>query len=229
MNIYIDIETIPSQDESVKKSFLDNVKAPGNFKKQESIDDWLVENREKVADEDWRKTSFDGGLGQVCCVSVAINDEPVVTFFSENWKHSEPEIISDLFHYLESNYDPSRQIPPVFIGHNIAGFDLRFLFQRAVVLGIKPPRFIPFGAKSWDKQVFDTMTQWAGHGNRVSLDKLCQVLGLAAKGAETGEGIDGSKVWDFVRDGKISTVAKYCEGDVERVRAIHKRMTFQTA
>lgn len=34
-------------------------------------------------------------------------------------------------------------------------------------------------------------------------------------------------VWDFVRAGRIADVATYCAGDVERVRAIHKRMTFR--
>jgi hypothetical protein len=114
----------------------------------------------------------------------------------------------------------------VFIGHNIVGFDLRFLFQRSVMLGIKPPLVFPFKAKPWDDIVFDTMTAWAGVGNRFSLSKLCKVFGLDAKGTEIGDEIDGSKVWDFVKGGRIDDVAKYCGGDVERTRAIHKRLTF---
>ena len=54
--------------------------------------------------------------------------------------------------------------------------------------------------------IFDTMTAWAGVGN-----------------------IDGSKVWDYVRTGRIADVVEYCKGDVERVRAIHRRMTFAEA
>ena len=85
---------------------------------------------------------------------------------------------------------------------------------------------IPFKAKPWDDSVFDTMTAWAGVGNRVSLAKLCKVFDLDAKGTEIGDEIDGSKVWDFVREGRIEDVAKYCGGDVVRTRAIHKRLTF---
>ncbi|WP_338383709.1 hypothetical protein [Yersinia pseudotuberculosis] len=103
------------------------------------------------------------------------------------------------------------------------------MFQRAVVLGVRPPHFLPVGAKSWDKSLFDTMTEWAGYKGRVKLDKLCRVLGLDLKGSEIGEDIDGSKVWDFVRDGKIDLVAKYCAGDVERVRHIFNRMNFTDA
>ena len=39
--------------------------------------------------------------------------------------------------------------------------------------------------------------------------------------------IDGSKVWKAVQDGRIDEVAEYCAKDVERVRAIYKRMNFE--
>ncbi|KLU17440.1 MULTISPECIES: 3'-5' exonuclease [Xenorhabdus] len=227
MNFYLDIETIPSQNPQVKQQFIDKVKAPGSYKKQESIDQWMAENRETVGEDNWKKTSFDGGLGHVCCIGVAVDNEPVSVYYSESYLNDEKNILSQFFNYISEKYDPSSMTPPRFIGHNITSFDLRFLFQRAVVLGVKPPRAIPFGARNWDKSIFDTMTAWAGYNGTVSLDKLCSVLDLPLKGSETGEDIDGSKVWDFVRDGKISTVAEYCKGDVDRVREIHKRMTFQ--
>lgn len=229
MNIFLDIETIPSQDEAFKQKIADSITAPGQYKKPESIKEWLDANRESAAEEEWRKTSFDGGRGQICVISVAAGDSPVETFYSEDWANSEPQIIAGLFDFLNRNYDPSRNIPPTFIGHNIVEFDLRFIFQRAAVLGIAPPRFIPFSARPWDKSVFDTMVQWAGHKGKVKLDKLCEVLNLPRKGSEIGEEIDGSMVWDFVRDGKIAQVARYCEGDVDRVREIFKRLTFSSA
>ncbi|WP_241608916.1 hypothetical protein [Rosenbergiella australiborealis] len=228
MNIYLDIETIPSQDPSVKQKIADNITAPGQYKKAESIKEWLDANRESAAEEEWRKTSFDGGMGQICCISAAINDSEVKTFYSKDWANGEAGLIADFFSFLNESYEPSRMIPPVFVGHNVSDFDLRFVFQRAVVLGIKPPKFVPFNVRSWDKSIFDTMSEWAGYGKRVSLSKLCDVLGLDEKGSEIGEEIDGSKVWDFVRDGKIDQVASYCAGDVNRVRNIHKKMTFQT-
>ncbi|KGA31157.1 hypothetical protein [Pectobacterium odoriferum] len=231
MNIYIDIETIPAQNPDIKSAIAAEVKAPGQYKKKESIDEWLAENRDKVAEEDWRKTSFDGGLGHVVVISAAVGDGETKTFYSTEWQHPEyeAELLREFFAFLHVSFDPSRQIPPTFIGHNVADFDLRFLFQRAVVLGVAPPRFLPVNVRSWDKSIFDTMNAWAGYNGRVSLEKLCKVLGIAGKGSEIGEEIDGSKVWDFVRDGKIDKVAKYCAADVERVRNIFKRMTFSDA
>lgn len=232
MNIYLDIETIPSQSPEVKKEIADGITAPAQYKKQESIDQWLAENRESEADAAWRKTSFDGAYGQIVCISVAIDDAEPVTFWAEDWANYEPRILAEFFKYIEDStsralsFGASSKIKPVFIGHYVADFDLRFVFQRAVMLGIKPPSCIPFKAKPWDADVFDTMTEWAGTKGRVSLDKLCKVMGVDRKGTEIADEIDGSKVWDFVAAGRIADVAKYCAADVERTRAVYKRLTF---
>ena len=103
------------------------------------------------------------------------------------------------------------------------------LYQRSVVHGIKPPYWIPFDAKPWGDRVFDTMLAWAGARGRVGQDKLCRILGIDAKGSELGDEIDGSKVWDFVKEGRIAEVATYCGGDVQRAKEIHQRLTFAEA
>lgn len=226
MNIYLDIETVPAQDPAVRAELAAEITAPGNYKKAESIAEWERDHKPALVDEAWRKTSFDGARGQIVCISVAADDSEPATYFYDDWANKEQDIIAEAFSYIDLTFDPSSQRKPVFIGHNIVGFDLRFLFQRAVINGIKPPSIIPFHAKPWDAQVYDTMAAWAGVGNRVSMDKLCKALKIAGKGSEIGEEIDGSKVWDFVQAGRIADVAKYCAGDVERVRAIHKAMTF---
>ena len=45
---------------------------------------------------------------------------------------------------------------------------------------------------------------------RASLDEICRVMGIPGK----PDGIDGSTVESYVRDGKIQEVADYCESDV---------------
>jgi predicted PolB exonuclease-like 3'-5' exonuclease len=237
MNIYFDIETIPAQKESDIAYLREEsdreiaaIKAPSNYKDEVKIAEYIAAKRVEVEasfDDRYRKTSFDGAMGQIVCISVAIdNNEPINMCASDLSEKGEYDLIYSFYDFLILNYNPSSQQRPVFVGHNILGFDLRFLFQRSVMLGIKPPLFVPFKAKPWDDIVFDTMTAWAGVGNRVSLAKLCKVFGLDAKGSEVGDEIDGSKVWDFVKSGRIEDVATYCMGDVERTRAIHKRLTF---
>lgn len=237
MNIYFDIETIPAQNPSDIAMIREEsdkevaaIKAPSNYKDEVKIAEYIAAKRLEIEasfDDRYRKTSFDGAMGQIVCISFAVdNSEPVNLYSYGVTGNEEAELITAFYNQIKLNYDPTNQQRPVFIGHNVVGFDLRFLFQRSVMLGIKPPMMIPFKAKPWDDTVFDTMTAWAGVGNRVSLAKLCKVFGLAEKGSEIGEEIDGSKVWDFVKAGRIEEVSKYCGGDVVRTREIYKRLTF---
>lgn len=236
---FIDIETIPGQHESVIAALKADaaiqkaaIKAPGNYKDQEKINAYIEEKIAEIdagIDAQHRKTSFDGAYGQIVSASIAIGDDAPINLYEDNWKSAEPKILTDLFAIIKDHYDPTTGMSPVFVGHNIVGFDLRFIYHRSILLGIKPPSVIPFHAKPWGDEVFDTMTQWAGVGKMVSLDKLCRILGVATKGSEIGDEIDGSKVYDFVLSGRIADVATYCGGDVDRCREVYRRMTFTKA
>lgn len=236
MKIFIDIETIPAQDpEAIKmlRAEADEekllIKAPSNYKDDAKIKEYILAKQIEIDaafEERYRKTSFDGAYGQIVCIGIAIDNNPPNCFYNENKQGKESDILYAFYDYLRASYKPNDQMRPTFIGHNLIAFDLRFIHQRSVMLGIRPPSFIPFKAKPWDTTVFDTMTEWAGVGNRVSLAKLCKVFGIDAKGFEIGEEIDGSKVWDFVQAGRKYEVAQYCMGDVERTRQIYRRLTF---
>lgn len=250
--IFLDIETIPGQHPSILADFLaqaeqekaairlPEIKAPSNYKDEEKIAAYILDKQNEQAgwltakhadiyasvDEKYRKTSFDGALGQIVSISVAVGDEAPENFFREDWANSEAYLLGELNRFVADNYTSTMEARPVFVGHNVVGFDLRFIYQRSVLLGIQPNGIIPFNARPWDDIVFDTMVQWAGVGKTVSLDKLCRVFGIPTKGSEIGDEIDGSKVWDFVQAGRIADVAMYCGGDVDRVREIYRRMTF---
>jgi len=163
------------------------------------------------------KTALDGTFGEIVVIGVAINDEAPVLFYREDWQSAdrEADILARFNDFLREKANKCNTVPQ-FIGHNITKFDGRFIFQRSVINAVKP-----YYTTS-RHNIYDTMTEWAGYGGTVSLDKLCKVLGVEQKGD-----IDGSKVWQYVQDGKIAEVAEYCAKDVERVRQIYKRMTFE--
>lgn len=236
MNIYLDIETIPGQSAAVKAAIqadIDQQKAeltaPGNYKDPAKIAAYLADKRDELdakGDELWRKTSFQGDRGEVVCIAWAVDDGPVTVSY-RGLGEDEGRILLDFFATFTGG---NRHRGPTFIGHNVRDFDLRFLFQRAVILGIRPSIRLPHDSRPGSDAVFDTMTAWAGWGGRISLDRLCQALGIPTKGSELdGEEIDGAKVWDYVQAGRIEAVATYCRADVERVRAVHHRMTFVEA
>lgn len=212
---YIDIETIPTDRTDVIESFASQVKPPATYKKPESIAQWIEENLASEIDAIHRKTALDGAFGQVCVIGFAMDDGPADAVF----EGSEADILNRFARLLELA-DCDRYTTQ-FIGHNITDFDLRFLVQRYMVNRIPVPPVLKDAAfaKPWDiHKVFDTMTQWAGIGNRVSLDKLCKALSIPTPKGD----LDGSKVWDYVKAGKLNEVVEYCKRDIEATREIHR-------
>lgn len=254
MNHYltIDLETIPAQRADVLDDIraskqeeltaaIGAIKPPGNYKKQETIDEWLLTEAPKHAqalrdafeadvDAAYRKTGLDGAFGQICVIGFALGDEPARTIWSPEWAepNCETELLQDFACVLTDLIPANMERAICVVGHNVAAFDLRYLIQRSIVNRVQPHRVIASAAqaKPWEQEkVFDTMVQWAGIGNRVTLDKLCKALSIPTPKGD----IDGAKVWDAVKAGRIAEVAAYCTRDVEATRAVHRRLTFQTA
>lgn len=226
MDIFFDIETVPAQDPAIREELSAAITAPAQYKKPESIAEWLAANREAEADAAWLKTSFDGGVGQACVIGWAIDDEePKVLQIGDLSRDDEADMIEEWFRELQREHSGTHGTRPRFIGHNIIGFDLPFLWKRAMVLNVRPPLWFPRNPKPWSESVCDTMLLWdPAQRAGGSLDRICRLLKIPGKGD-----IDGSKVWPMVREGRIAEVAAYCRDDVERTRAIYRRMNFMQA
>ena len=210
--LFIDIETIPCQWPNATEEIKRDLKAPANYTKQETIDKWIEENAEKA----YLKTSFDGGMGQIVVIGYAIDDHPAQTFqVSDLSIGSEKEILEDLYQIYSEVGAGS-----LVIGHNHIGFDLPFVFKRSIINSVTPTPFFPRNPKWNGAEVYDTMLGWSGK-EFTSMNTLCKLFGIDGKGD-----IDGSDVWPMVQAGKITEVAQYCAGDVERTREIFKRLTF---
>lgn len=212
--LYLDIETIPTNNPIAVDRIAADIKPPAAMKKPETIKAWEENDKADAIKEAVAKTSFDGGYGHVCCIGWAWNDEEVraVTL---GWQGaSERQILEGLASTTRRSNEQ-----PVIVGHYVADFDLRFLWQRAFVLGVKMPAWWPRDPKPWSKEVHDTMQMWAGAKGTVSLDRLCFYLGIDGKGD-----VDGSMVAGMFERGEYLEIADYCAQDVELVRLAHKRM-----
>ncbi|NYT81403.1 hypothetical protein H0A70_07860 [Alcaligenaceae bacterium] len=248
---FIDIETLPDLRPGARESFIEtaktDVKPPSNYNKDQFAADlgmtdaneikftakdklaslWCerfgAENAESQGDEAWRKTSFDASRGTLFIVGIAFEDsDPVALYAAAGGPPDERQILAWLSEYIDSHARPSGKNPPKFVGHNHIGFDLRFLLQRSMILGVQPNPDFPVNPNAWDPRVYDTMLEWAGRGNRVRLDDLCRALGLEGK-----DGIDGSMVYDYWAQGRIDDLLEYCKHDVLITRDVYRRMTFQ--
>ncbi len=214
--LFIDIETLPADENSQSKlEYLFKRQLEKKSRKKDVVEEVEIEG--KIADkfEDYfLKTSFDGGFGRVLCVAYAINDENTQVICNPE---DESKTLQEFWLITEKS--------DLFIGHNIMNFDLTFLYQRSIVLNIKPSKDLSF-ARYRSSPIFDTMCEWSkwGFQKNVGLEHIALALGLPTP----KDGIDGSEVYDFFKRGKVKEICDYCMRDVETTRQIYKRMTFET-
>lgn len=232
--LFFDIETLPAGPDS--EGALRILFEKKKEKKRERLiadGESSTDLDEKMKFEDFHAgTSFDGGFGRICCIALAMNDDPVRVYSVDDVAspESERKVLRD-FWAVAAQADR-------FVGHNVMEFDLRFLLQRSIVLGIQPTwkRFQEAGKKPWEMgkylsfaryqnlPIFDTMKEWTNWGqDKIGLEHLALALGIPTP---KGEGIDGSQVWKFFQDGKCAEISEYCKRDVETTRAIYNRMVF---
>lgn len=224
MEIFIDIETIPSQRQDVFDMIRESITPPGNITKEESIAKWWSEKGTEAIDIEWRKTALNGTFGEIICIAWAIDDEDPHAV-SRTLEESEADMLQQFFDQLAAVIlQPGRPQAVTWIGHYISGFDLRIIWQRAVINGVRPPFKIPYDAKPWSDVIYDTKVEWSGLNSRGggSQDHICKAMGFPGKGD-----MDGSKVWDAIKAGEYDKVTLYCIDDVTDVRHIYRRMTFK--
>ncbi|MDO6966942.1 ribonuclease H-like domain-containing protein [Rhizobium alvei] len=216
--LYLDIESIPAQSEAVRQQIADSVKPPASMKKADTIAAWEAEQKPAAVEEAIAKTALNGALGHICCIGWAVDNLSTGSFsMTEFSPENEADIITNFFCSVDQYIDQYRATK--IVGHYVVGFDIRFIWQRCIVLGIRAPSWLPRDPKPWDANVFDTMTAWAGARDTISLDNLCRALGIEGKGD-----IDGSMVGKMFAEGRHDEIAAYCRQDVERVRAVHRKM-----
>ena len=191
--LYFDIETVPTD-----KALQEN----GLFDEQLKLDEAEI----------IKKLSLSAVTAKIICLCYAF--EPSVSGTIEVLQGDETEIIKGFWKIV-----PDCNL---FVGHNILDFDMRFLYQRSVILQIKPSRDIPF-ARFRNAPIYDTMHEWSKWGREhASLDTLSKALDIPSP----KEKLDGAKVYPYYRAGKLPEIVEYCKRDVQSVRQVYKRLTF---
>jgi len=221
--LYFDIETLPAPEESI-----DTLRYLYDRKMSKRDPD---SDKEPMSFEEFfDKTGFDGTYGRVLVIAYAVDDNPVEYLSDPN---NEREVL-EKFWKIAADID-------VFVGHNIRDFDLPFLLQRSIVLGVKPSWSIyqEAGKKPWEMvkylsfarynnvPIFDTMWEWSRWVDKWS-NKNLEHIALAMGIPTPKTGIDGSEVAKFYKEGKTQEICDYCVRDVETTRAVYKRMVFET-
>jgi len=241
MDITFDIETRPCDDPVLIEDIaqqanaeaveaMESIKAPANYKDETKIAEYIITkqneikaNASDVIAQKIAKTSLDGAYGQICCIGWMIDDKSVQHVIGAD----EKAVLAQFYDSIAGaagikTHDRGVDRACNFIGHNMTGFDLRFIWQRSVIHGLRRPAVIPFNVKPWDERLKDTMLMWnPDRDKKISLDKLCKVLGV--KSSKSGD-IDGSKIAQAWADGRHQEIADYCMADVVATRECYRRM-----
>ncbi|NBY53607.1 MAG: 3'-5' exonuclease [Betaproteobacteria bacterium] len=129
---------------------------------------------------------------------------------------------------IQRFFDGVERFTPILVSWNGSGFDLPVLNYRALIHGVRAPRF-------WDQGDDDRDFKWNNYISRyhsrhtdlmdvlamygrggVPLDELAQLMGFPGK-----LGMDGSKVWDAYCHGGIDDIRRYCETDVVNTHLVY--------
>lgn len=229
MQIIFDLETVPSQQPDAREQVRANIKPPGTLKKPESIAAWWANEADAAVEEAYRRQALDGGLaGEIISIAAVTPDgrqwvrcrtqaekesELLLAFGAqvEAWIDQDARAVADGFNYAQD---------PFLIAHN-AAFDLGFLWRRCTVNGVRLPFKVPGPMARAGQHYGDTMLQWAGYGNRVSLDNLTRALGIPSP---KDDSMDGSKVLDAWLAGEHERIARYNLADAVATLAVWERL-----
>ena len=105
-------------------------------------------------------------------------------------------------------------------------FDLRFIYQRSIILQIKPTKELSF-ARYRNYPIYDTLREWQkwhmSSNGYDSLDALAQAMDIPSP----KDNIDGSQVYAYYQAGKLKEIYEYCKRDVDTTRRVYKKMIFE--
>ena len=204
--IFLDIETLhcdpadftPTPDE-----------APSNYKDPEKIAAYIAaKEAEQLA-----RTSLDSHQGRLLCIGAAVDDEPPACVYDR----PPGDMLDWLAERVDCNLDRDGDL--LLVGHNITGFDLPWLWRLAVRERHPVASMLPW-ARYGGRHVADTMQLWSlPSPERISLDTICRFLGIPGKGDFGGKDVAAA----YAR-GEHERIQTYCMADVERVRAVYRRL-----
>lgn len=208
-----DIETIPNMD---LVGLLPDVEASKTIKDPAKIAADIAEKKSKQID----KMGLDPLFGRVFCFAFANDEHKGGYTISELDDKHEREMIQKIMQVLGN--DGMR-----LVTFNGIGFDLPFVYKRAIILGVSPANFGAPPLSAWTKRYssdrhFDLMKLWCcwESGSYIGLDVLASVvLGCGKKEMDFAEFPELVKT----EEGR-EKVYEYCLQDTRLTWELYKRL-----
>lgn len=208
--IYVDIETLPAGE----PLGVEDVKPPAQMKREETIAKWREEFGSQAVEEEYRSRALNSLRGRIFIIGYKIDDGPTKAIYNED----EGGLIASFVNAVR----PKNNGLVEWVGHNALNFDALWLFRKAVKHNNRWLRD-NINMNPWRGNVHDTMLIFNGGNPRekyVKLDDLAKFLELPTK----TEGMDGSQVFDYWRDGRFEELCEYCVQDVQCMYNVYQRL-----
>ena len=227
IDVYIDAETVPPiLNAKQLEDFKNNLKVPGNIKKEATIIQWREDNWL----EKYKKMATDTNRANILTLGFSLNKKQPIVFINDEFDHN--DLLNSFYEKIkeeaiikgkEQDIEITKEdlegddfmsfININWYGFNIRHFDLDLLWKHAIKCrNKKVAKLIP--RKRYDNSVKDIMEIFTTKSNEyISQEEVCDILGLKGKPND----IDGSKVYDYYIAGKVDEIAAYNHFDIEKV------------
>ena len=213
--LVFDIETIPDIAKAKRVYNLEKLSDDEAYEALKNI------RRQETGGSDFFRHHFH----KVVCISVVLRMGDSVRVWSLGEENAtESEIIKRFFSAIDK-YDVT------LVSWNGTGFDLPVLHYRAMLHEVVAPMYWELGdhykefrynnyINRFHMRHIDLMDVLSLYQTRAaqSLDQIATFLGFPGK-----MGMDGSQVYEFYQQGKISQIRHYCESDVLNTWLIYLR------
>jgi hypothetical protein len=213
--LVFDIETIPDVA-AIRRLWGLDPAAP-----DEAVAELAAQRRRQATGSDF----LPHHLHRVVAISCALRDRDSVRVWSlGSAKEDEAGLLRRFFDGID-------KYTPQLVSWNGGGFDLPVLHYRALMHGVAAPRYWDLGEDDrefrfnnylgrYHTRHLDLMDVLASYQSRAfaPLDEIAQLNGLPGK-----LGMDGSKVFEAWREGRIDAIRDYCETDVANTYLLYLR------
>lgn len=175
----------------------------------------LERTGEDVNDNFRRQGALYAEFSRFVCITVGRIKDGVLelTTYADS---DEKKMLSMFMRDLDHVYRRNKRT--MLCGHNVKGFDVPFLFKRALSNQVPLCDLLDVaGLKPWEVNMLDTKELWRGTDYKnTSLVALCLALGVDSPKGD----IIGAEVGDVFRNEGaegLKRISRYCEGDVKAV------------
>jgi hypothetical protein len=109
------------------------------------------------------------------------------------------------------------------VTYNGRGFDIPYAYIRSAVHGLRPSRHLLGNRFSIGEHcdLAEVLTFFGAAQERFSLDYWCRRFGITSP---KQDGLDGSQVGAFYRDGRIDEIAEYCLRDAVATGRLYRTL-----